>query len=39
MYNKRSNYDLPNTEYAGKSIVTLPTHPNLTQNDLDSNIL
>ena len=33
MYDKKIS--LPNTEYAGKSIVTLPTHPNLTQNDLD----
>ena len=33
MYDKKIS--LPNTEYAGKSIVTLPTHPNLTQNDLE----
>ena len=25
---------LPNTEYASKSIITLPTHPNLSTNDL-----
>jgi len=33
MYNKKTS--LPNTEYAGKSIITLPTHPNLTENNLD----
>jgi dTDP-4-amino-4,6-dideoxygalactose transaminase len=33
MYNKKIS--LPNTEYAAKSIITLPTHPNLTKNDLD----
>ena len=33
MYNKIIS--LPNTEYAAKSIITLPTHPNLTENNLD----
>ena len=33
MYDKKIS--LPNTEYAAKSIITLPTHPNLTENDLD----
>jgi len=33
MYHKKSK--LPNTENAGKFIVTLPTHPNLTNYDLD----
>ena len=33
MYNKKIS--LPNTEYAAKSIITLPTHPNLTKNNLD----
>jgi dTDP-4-amino-4,6-dideoxygalactose transaminase len=33
MYNKKIS--LPNTEYAAKSIITLPTHPNLTENNLD----
>ena len=33
MYQKKSK--LPNTEYAGKFIVTLPTHPNITNHDLD----
>ncbi len=33
MYDKKIS--LPNTEYAAKSIITLPTHPNLTKNDMD----
>ena len=33
MYDKKIS--LPNTEFAAKSIITLPTHPNLTKNNLD----
>ena len=33
MYDKKIS--LPNTEYAGKSIITLPTHPNLSNNDMN----
>jgi len=33
MYDKKIS--LPNTEYAAKSIITLPTHPNLIKNDMD----
>ena len=33
LYNKKIH--LPNTEYVGDSIITLPTHPNLKQTDLD----
>ncbi len=33
LYNKKIH--LPNTEYVGDSIITLPTHPNLKQSELD----
>ena len=33
MYDKKIS--LPNTEYAAKSIITLPTHPNLTKENMD----
>ena len=33
MYNSRIK--LPNTKNIGKSIVTIPTHPKLTNNDID----
>ena len=31
----KSKLRLPQTELAGKQIVTLPIHPNLTNNDID----
>jgi len=34
MYDKKIS--LPNTEYVAKSIITLPTHPNLSKNDMDN---
>ena len=33
LYNKKIH--LPNTEYVGDTIITLPTHPNLKQSELD----
>jgi len=30
----RGQYKLPNTEKAGKEIVSLPMHPNLTDSDV-----
>jgi len=30
----KSKISLPKTEYAGKSIISLPTHPNLTDSDV-----
>jgi dTDP-4-amino-4,6-dideoxygalactose transaminase len=31
----RGNDKLPTTESVSKSIVSLPTHPNLSENDVD----